>query len=96
MSTPHFHQKALENPDTERVAEEMGGIAIPVIPIREDINLEIDDEQNHYDDVDEMNDMEEPGMLQPEENQITVDESGASVRPVVALREDDDLNDILI
>ena len=74
----------------------MGGIAIPVVPIREDINLEIDEESNHHENANEMNDIEEPGILQPEENQVTVDDSGASVRPAIALRDNDELNDILI
>ena len=95
-SISYILQKALENPDTEKVAEEMGGIAIPVVPIREDINLEIDEESNHQESINEMNDIEEPGILQPEENKVTVDDSGASVRPVIALRDNDDLNDILI
>ena len=33
----------------------MGGIAIPVVPIREDINLEIDEESNHHENANEMN-----------------------------------------
>ena len=74
----------------------MGGIAIPVVPIREDINLEIDEESNHHENANEMNDIEEPGILQPEENQVTVEDSGASVRPAIALRDNDELNDILI
>ena len=78
------------------MAEEMGGIAIPVIPIREDINLEIDEEVNDSEDVSDMNGIEEQEILHLEENQISVDESGASVRPAVALRDGDVLNDILI
>ena len=74
----------------------MGGIAIPVVPIREDINLEIDEESNYQENDNELNDNDEPGILQPEENQVTVDDSGASVRPVIALRDDDELDDILI
>ena len=78
------------------MADEMGGIAIPVIPIREDINLEIDEGANDSEEVLDMNGIEEQEILQPEENQISVDESGASVRPAVALRDGDVLNDILI
>ena len=83
-------KKTLESPDTEKMAEEMGGIAIPVVPIREEINLELDEEENQDETVMKMNDIEEPGMLQPEESQISVDETGAIVRPVVALRDDVD------
>ena len=78
------------------MADEMGGIAIPVIPIREDINLEIDEGANDSEEVLDTNGIEEQEILQPEENQISVDESGASVRPAVALRDGDVLNDILI
>ena len=68
------------------MAEEMGGIAIPVVPIREDINLEIDEEVNDSEYVSDMNGIEEQEILHPEENQVSVDESGACVRPVIALR----------
>ena len=68
----------------------MGAIAIPVLAVREEIILEIDDEQptleeNGFKD----HDREEPEKLHPEENQITVEESGATVRPVIALRAED-------
>ena len=72
------------------MAEEMGGIAIPVVPIREEINIELEEEPNQDESVMEMNDIEEPGIIQPDESQISVDESGASVRAVVALRDNDE------
>ena len=71
----------------------MGGIPIAVLPIREEINLETDDDRMMKEDMYtkpiEILDDEEPERLRLDENQITVDESGGSVRAVIALRNDD-------
>ena len=76
--------------DTGREVEEMGAIAIPVLPIREEINLELKEDQREDNDLflksnSSMED-EEPEMVNHVENQHSVDESGACVRPVIALR----------
>ena len=76
--------------DTGREVEEMGAIAIPVLAVREEINLELKEDQRENNDLflksnSSMED-EEPEMVTHVENQHSVDESGACVRPVIALR----------
>ena len=68
----------------------MGAIAIAVLPIREEINLEIDEEGPTEQDMDMNNEDEEAQRSHPpDDSQIMVDESGAMARPVIALRDED-------
>ena len=67
----------------------MGAIAIAVLPIREEINLEIDDEGPIEQDTQTNIEDEEQERLPPDDNQIIVDESGAIARPAVALWDDE-------
>jgi len=67
----------------------MGAIAIAVLPIREEINLEIDDEGPIEQDTQMNNEDEEPERFHPDDNQISVDESGAMAKPAIALWDDE-------
>lgn len=68
----------------------MGAIAIPVRPIREEINLELKEDQREGKDLflksNSSMEEEEPEIVNHVEGQHSVDESGACVRPVIALR----------
>ena len=68
----------------------MGAIAIPVLPIREEINLELKEDQREDNDLflksNSSMEEEEPEIVNHVESQHSVDESGACVRPVIALR----------
>ena len=69
----------------------MGSIAMPAVPIREEIHLEIDDAKLSEEDIltntfPTVGD-EEAEKVHVDENQMTVEESGAIVRPAIALRD---------
>ena len=68
----------------------MGAIAIPVRPIREEINLELKEDQREGNDLflksNSSMEEEEQEIVSHVESQHSVDASGACVRPVIALR----------
>ena len=67
---------------------------MPVVPIREEIHVEINDDQLSEEIIfphTSVNaDDEEIERVQLDDNEVTVDESGAIVRPVIALWDDMD------
>ena len=68
----------------------MGSMAMPAVAIREEIHLEMDDaqfsEENVFTDTLPTVGEVETQRVQLHENNISVNESGAIVRPVIALR----------